>query len=560
MFQALYVYLPQGVGTKMLLNKLTVRSKLMLISILPIIGIVAIIITSLFELKKSDDGVGRIYEDRVVPLEDLKLIADDYAVFVIDAVNKANAGIITGSEALNGIQKARKEISTKWQKYMATTLTPEEAQLAKEAEALFGPANQSLDKLESELQRVGTGNIAGLINNFDGPLYETIDPIGEKVAELISLQLRVAGEERQSIAEAYNKALIVMVVLGAAIILMLGILSKLIYNSIRTPLEVLNHAMEEVANNSDLTANVDISGNDELSVMSVNFNKMIDHQRELIGDISNATHQLASAAEEMSAISAQANGSINNQRLEIEQVASAMNEMVSTSQDVATNAEHADSQAKVMLDQAEQGNIIVSSAVSSTNTLVGNVAEVSEKIRSVETDSESIGSIIGVINGIAEQTNLLALNAAIEAARAGDQGRGFAVVADEVRTLAQRTQQSTTEIQTAIERLQQGTRSAVTAMEQSQQEAELAGGKAAEAGEALQGISEAVGMITDMNTHIASASEEQTSVAEEINRSLVAINDASQESSDGATQISAASEQLSRLAVDLNTKVSQFKT
>lgn len=544
----------------MLLNKLTVRSKLMLISILPIIGIVAIIITSLFELKKSDDGVGRIYEDRVVPLEDLKLIADDYAVFVIDAVNKANAGIITSSEALNGVQKARNEISTKWQKYMATTLTPEEAQLAKEAETLFGPANQSLDKLESELQRLGTGNIAGLINNFDGPLYETIDPIGEKVAELISLQLRVAGEERQSIAAAYDKALIIMAVLGLSVILVLSILSKLVYTSIRTPLETLNNAMEEVANNSDLTANVEISGNDELSVMSVNFNKMIDHQRELIGDISNATHQLASAAEEMSAISAQANGSINNQRLEIEQVASAMNEMVSTSQDVATNAEHADSQAKVMLDQAEQGNIIVSSAVSSTNTLVGNVAEVSEKIRSVETDSESIGSIIGVINGIAEQTNLLALNAAIEAARAGDQGRGFAVVADEVRTLAQRTQQSTTEIQTAIERLQQGTRSAVTAMEQSQQEAELAGGKAAEAGEALQGISEAVGMITDMNTHIASASEEQTSVAEEINRSLVAINDASQESSDGATQISAASEQLSRLAVDLNTKVSQFKT
>ncbi|WP_297308056.1 methyl-accepting chemotaxis protein [Neptuniibacter sp.] len=237
-----------------------------------------------------------------------------------------------------------------------------------------------------------------------------------------------------------------------------------------------------------------------------------------------------------------------------------MNEMVSTSQDVASNAEQADGQTRSMQDQAMQGNEIVGSAVASTNSLVGNVSEVSEKIRAVENDSESIGSIIGVINDIAEQTNLLALNAAIEAARAGDQGRGFAVVADEVRTLAQRTQQSTTEIQQAIERLQSGTRSAVTAMEQSQQEAEQAGSRAAEAGDALQGISESVGMITDMNTHIASASEEQTSVAEEINRSLVAINDASQESSEGASQLSAASEELSRLAVDLNAKVSQFKT
>lgn len=544
----------------MLLSGLSIRSKLVLTSILPLIGIAIIIATSLFELKQSDDGVARIYEDRVIPLEDLKIIADDYAVFVIDAVNKANAGIMTNEEALKGVKDARAEISEKWQKYMATTLTTEEAQLAKEAETLFVAANQSLDRLESAMNNIGSGYIAGQLGDFDGPLYDTIDPISEKIAELISLQLRVAAEERAAISEAYNTALIVMVVLGVVVILTLAILSKLVYHSIRTPLDALNSAMDRVASSSDLTANIPVSGKDELAEMSNNFNTMLTHQRNLIGNIGGATQQLAAAAEQMSAISSQATNNINNQRLEIEQVASAMNEMVSTSQDVATNAEHADSQARTMLDQASQGNEIVSAAVSSTNSLVGNVAQVSERITAVENDSESIGSIIGVINDIAEQTNLLALNAAIEAARAGDQGRGFAVVADEVRTLAQRTQQSTTEIENAIERLQSGTRTAVTAMEQSQREAEQAGSKASEAGDALQGISEAVGMITDMNTHIASASEEQTSVAEEINRSLVAINDASQESADGAAQISTASDELSRLAVDLNNKVGQFKT
>lgn len=543
----------------MLLNGLTIRSKLLITSILPVIGIIIIITTSLTKLKHADEGVGRIYDDRVVPLEDLKLIADDYAVHVIDAVNKANAGLMSSSEAQAGIVKARAHINEKWQKYMATTLTTEEARLAKEAEALFATANRSIDQLQNALKALGSGNVAGLLNEFDGPLYASIDPVGNKLGELIHLQLVVAAEEKRYVDDEYHSAITLMIVLGAITILILGISSRLVYSSIKHPLDRLNVAMNKVAGESDLTASVEVTGRDELSEISDNFNKMLKHQQALIGEIGNATHQLSAAAEEMSSVSIQATQSINNQRLEIEQVASAMNEMVSTSQDVATNAEHADSQAKVMLDQADEGNKIVNAAVQSTNTLVGNVSEVSERIKAVEADSESIGSVVGVINDIAEQTNLLALNAAIEAARAGDQGRGFAVVADEVRTLAQRTQQSTTEIEQAIDRLQSGTRMAVTSMEQSHTEAEQAGGKAAEAGAALQGISEAVGMITDMNTHIASASEEQTSVAEEINRSLVAINDASQESADGATQISAASEQLSRLAVDLNGKVGQFK-
>ncbi|PIE25040.1 MAG: methyl-accepting chemotaxis protein [Neptuniibacter caesariensis] len=544
----------------MSLNRLSIRSKLILISILPIVGIAIIIATSLFELENSDAGVSRIYEDRVVPLEDLKIIADNYAIYVIDAVNKANAGMISGKEALQDVQLARKDISEKWQKYRATTLTAEEAKLADEADALFIAANRSLDKLEAGLKHTGMGNIKGRIDQFDGTLYTAIDPISAKIAELISLQLKVAYEERNKVKEVYNRAILVMLVLGVVVIAVLGTLGTMIYQSIRKPLDTLNTAMNRVATHSDLTATVPVTGRDELANMSENFNLMLTHQRELIGDIGSATHQLASAAEQMSSISIQANQSIDNQRLEIEQVASAMNEMVSTSQDVATHAEHADGQTQMMHKQAEQGNRIVTAAVSSTNTLVGHVSQVSDRIRAVEGDSESIGSIIGVITDIAEQTNLLALNAAIEAARAGDQGRGFAVVADEVRTLAQRTQHSTTEIQSAIERLQSGTKTAVDVMEQGQKEAELAGSKAAEAGDALQGISESMNMITDMNAHIASASEEQTSVAEEINRSLVSINDAAQESSEGATQIAAASDELSRLAVDLNAKVSQFKT
>lgn len=544
----------------MLLKGLSIRRKLMLTTILPVLGIVIIIATSLSQLQSANDGVDRIYEERVLPLKDLKVIADEYAVLVIDAVNKANAGILTGAEALQGIQTARKTITGKWQDYRAHTLTDDELQMANDAEQLFVVADRSLDKLEMGIKQVGLGNIKGQLDAYDGPLYKDIDPISDKISTLINLQLQIASEERSDVRSVYESSLIIMLVLGVSLIVVLMLMGGMVYRSIRKPLNALRFAMSQVAKKSDLTATVEVNSSDELGKMSENFNQMLAHQRLLIGGISSAALQLASAAEEMSSISDQTNKSIGSQRMEIEQVASAMNQMVSNSQEVAKSAEQADSQTKVMQEQANQGNDIVSAAVASTNSLIGNVAQVSERICAVEKNSENIDSIINVIKEIADQTNLLALNAAIEAARAGDQGRGFSVVADEVRTLAQRTQQSTTEIQNAIERLQVDTRSAVNAMEQSQKEAAQTSGKAAEAGNALQGISAAVCMITDMNTHIASASEEQTSVGEEINRSLVAINDSAQGSSEGAQQLSIASDELSKLAAELNTKVGQFKT
>lgn len=544
----------------MLLSNTNIRNKLIILSVLPILGLFLVISLSLYNLKEANEGVGRIYEDRVVPLEDLKIIADDYAIFVIDAVNKANAGIMTGPEALQGVRKARAEIEDKWQKYMSTTLTEEEARLSEDAEQLFIGANRSLDGLEEALKGPGNSNLINQLNDFDGSLYQTIDPISEKISELISLQLRVAAEERESIEISYENQVFYLIMIGALLIVTLVVLSILIYRSIRQPLDALNQTMHQVASQSDLTISVPENGNDELAQMSVNFNTMLKNQRTLISDISQAIHQLAAAADQMTTFSQQANEGINGQRLEMEQVATAMNEMVSTSQDVARNAEQADGQAQSMREQAVVGNNVVGVAVSSANSLSQNVASVTARIRKVGEDSDSIGSIIEVINDIAEQTNLLALNAAIEAARAGDQGRGFAVVADEVRTLAQRTQKSTTEIRDAIESLQSGTRSAVTAMEQSQKEAEDTGLRAAEAGTAFEDITMAVASITDMNTHIASASEEQSCVSEEIDRSLVSINNAVQSSADGASQISEASVQLSQLATSLSAQIGRFKT
>lgn len=543
----------------MLISSLSIRSKLLLLSILPIVALIFMVTNSMVALKDANDGMDKVYKDRIIPIQKLKLIADDYAVLVIDTANKANSGLISATDALSNINSAARNIQENWRSYLEVDHpNSDEKRLIKEAEQLFKPANQSIAEFSAALRNI-QGSTANKLQAFDGPLYETIDPISEKITELFNLQTTYTHASIEELHDRYNSEKITTGVLIVILISAMAVFAFWVYRSIREPLDNLKNAMESVRDNSDLTQTVPVLGKDELASITESFNHMIAQMRQVVTQINTSSKQLSNSAIELNGVSANAQASINYQNQEVEQVAAAMNEMAATVTEVAKSAELADQAAQDTLHQAMEGNTIVASAVSATNELINEVQKVSDKILSVETDSTNIGSIIEVIQGIAEQTNLLALNAAIEAARAGDQGRGFAVVADEVRTLAQRTQQSTAEIQQAIERLQVGTKAAVQAMEQSRQRAEATGEQATSAGDALNSIQQAVSSITDMNSQIASASEEQSAVAEDINQSLVSINDASNSSATGTEQILASSSELSRLAGDLDTLVKRFK-
>ena len=318
------------------------------------------------------------------------------------------------------------------------------------------------------------------------------------------------------------------------------------------------HGLQAMAK-GDLTYKMRIEGKDEFAWMCWEYSQARKGFSKLVQDMLGNSSQLAAAAEELSAITEQTNNGIMRQQGETEQVATAMNEMSATVTEVANNAANAANAARDADEQANSGSEVVKGTVETIHMLASEVERTADVIASLKEDSVNIGTVLDVIRDIAEQTNLLALNAAIEAARAGEQGRGFAVVADEVRTLASRTQQSTSEINDMIERLQSGANQAVSAMQLGRSKAEESVEQAAKAGQALEAITGVVDNIKTMNMQIASAAEQQSATAEEINRNIVNITEVAQETASGSRETASASDELARLAAELQSQVGSFQ-
>lgn len=310
---------------------------------------------------------------------------------------------------------------------------------------------------------------------------------------------------------------------------------------------------------ADLTQKMPVNTNDEVGKLAQSFNLFIEQLANLIRSVSDNAKSVNNRSKDLLSAAETTRSNTEEQQQSVDMVAAAINEMGSTVEEIARNANDTASAAKTATRESEDGQAVVNKAVAGINNLFEKVQEASSAVEELAEDVGNISTVLDVIRGISEQTNLLALNAAIEAARAGEQGRGFAVVADEVRTLAQRTQESTEEINKMIEKLQGGANNAVGAIESGLDTGQSSVEFAGQAGESLNRITEAIINISDLSTHVATATEQQSSVVNELNTHIQNIKNMSDDTAQQSQTINSECAGLSEDADQLNQLVGNFK-
>ncbi len=486
--------------------------------LVPIVFLVVNGFVSVSSLKTTGQGLETVYLDRVVPLKGLKVIADAYAVSVIDAVNKSNAGLMSAEDALKGVVDASKQIKKEWSAYMATTLTPEEAKLAGEAEKLFGAADKDIERLETALKGV-TGSAKGKLSDFDGPLYATVDPIGGKIFELIDLQLSVARNVYSDAEVSFKRTMILTVGLIAVAIVITGFFALWITRNVVRQIggepEYVVQIVRQVAD-GDLAVKMHLRQGDSTSLLAA-MQTMVAKLSQIIGEVRGAASGLSSASEEVSATAQSMSQGASEQAASVEETSASVEQMSASINQNTENAKVTDSMASKAAKEADEGG---------------------EAVRATVTAMKSIAEKIGIIDDIAYQTNLLALNAAIEAARAGEHGKGFAVVAAEVRKLAERSQ-------VAAQEIGEVAKNSVSLAER--------------AGKLLDEIVPSIKKTSDLVQEISAASEEQSSGAGQINNAMEQLNKITQQSAASSEELAATAEEMSGQAEKLQQLMAFFK-
>ncbi len=410
--------------------------------------------------------------------------------------------------------------------------------------------------------------VIGNVDSFNDRLKEYTSQLHQQKAEYAKL---VADAERivAAVEQSYSlqkRAMIelqrnssYLILLATGLALLIGLAATvLITLLIVRPLKRVIGVAQQISQ-GDLSIDIEVDRHDEVGQLLAAMRGMSANLRDMVGQLQGGVTQISSSAQALSAVTEQTRVGVNGQKVETDQVATAMSQMTATVHEVARNAEAAAASTESADHKVSDGSQVVRQTLVRIDQLATAIRQSTDSIQHLSQETQSIGSVLDVIKSVAEQTNLLALNAAIEAARAGEQGRGFAVVADEVRALARRTQQSTAEIERLVVTLREGVRQSVEHMQRSGELLDMTVQDANQTEQALNGIAEAVSVIHQMNQQIAAAAEQQTAVAEEINRSVTSIRDIADQSAEAMEETARSSTQLAGFGRDLQAMAGHFR-
>jgi methyl-accepting chemotaxis protein len=549
--------------------KLTIKLK-----VLSVLGTLSLVVAATaalgwVALGLNNDALRGVHDDRVIPLKQLKVISDMYAVNIVDAAHKIRNGNMEQAEGLKGIDTATAEIAAQWKAYTGTHLTAEEVRIADEARRLMSAADASVAKLRG---LVAAKNQAGLDAYVVKELYAAIDPLTGKISDLVDLQLRVAGEDFAAAQSVFTMSKWAQIALICFALVAVGIGVQITLRGITRPIAGMTAAMTQLAGGDKGIVIPGVDRADEIGEMAAAVQVFKDNMIKADQLAAEQRAEQARKEERQVKVDGYVRGFDQTVSGALETLASAATELQTTAQSMSATAEETSRQSTAVAAASEQASTNVQTVASAAEELSSSIAEIgrqvtqSVKIANKAVDETSrtdqlvqglaetaqkIGDVVKLINDIAGQTNLLALNATIEAARAGEAGKGFAMVASEVKSLANQTAKATEDIAAQVNAIQSATGGAV---------------------EAIKSITTTISEINEIATTIASAVEEQGAATQEIARNvqqasrgtgevssnIVGVTKAAGETGAASSQVLGASSELAKQGELLRAEVSRF--